>query len=124
MYPSDSPSVGEMSQTNGAGVAVHPQPAPVTQDRPFAAPGDSPVEGTADGGWQRYLHDPVALAVDFEDAVAVFFAEVGDLGAGGFEDPQAEQPEHRDQGEVVRVCRLAGRGQHRFELQVGQPEGG
>jgi hypothetical protein len=40
--------------------------------------------------------------VYFQDAVAVFLAEVGDVGAGGFEDPQAEQPEHGDQGEVVR----------------------
>jgi hypothetical protein len=35
--------------------------------------------------------------------VAVFFAEVGDVGAGGFEDAQAEEPEHGDQREVARV---------------------
>jgi hypothetical protein len=35
--------------------------------------------------------------------VAVFFAEVGDVSSGGFEDPQAEQPEHGDQREVARV---------------------
>jgi co-chaperonin GroES (HSP10) len=61
--------------------------------------------------------------VDFEDAVSVFLAEVGDVGAGGFEDPQAEQAQQCDQGEVVRVGRLAGSGQHRLELQVGQPQG-
>lgn len=39
--------------------------------------------------------------VSGQDAVAVFFAEVGDVRAARFEDPQAEQAEHRDQGEVV-----------------------
>jgi hypothetical protein len=34
-------------------------------------------------------------------AVAVFFAEVGDVGASGLEDPEAEQLEHGDQGEVA-----------------------
>ena len=29
-----------------------------------------------------------------EYRVAVYFAQVGDVGAGGFEDPQAQQPEH------------------------------
>jgi hypothetical protein len=34
--------------------------------------------------------------------VAVFFAEVGDVSGGGFEDPQAEQAEHGHQREVTR----------------------
>jgi hypothetical protein len=38
-----------------------------------------------------------------QDPVAVLFAEVGDVRAGGFEDPQAEQPEHGHQREVIRV---------------------
>jgi hypothetical protein len=32
--------------------------------------------------------------------VAVFFTEVGDVGTGGLEDPQAEQPEHDHQGKA------------------------
>jgi hypothetical protein len=59
-----------------------------------------------------------------EHPVAVLLAEVGDVGGAGLEDPQPEQAECGDQGEVVVVGRLAGRGQQRFELQVGQPEGG
>jgi hypothetical protein len=35
--------------------------------------------------------------------VTVFFAEVGDVGPGGFEDPQAGQPEHGQQREVARI---------------------
>jgi hypothetical protein len=33
--------------------------------------------------------------------VTVFFAQVGDVSPGGFEDPQAEQPEHGYQCEVA-----------------------
>jgi len=35
--------------------------------------------------------------------MAVLLAQVGDVGAGSFEDPQAEESEHRDEGEVRRV---------------------
>ena len=54
----------------------------------------------------------------------MLFAKVSDVGAGGFEGPQAKQAEHRDQGEVARVCRLAAGGEHGFELQVGESQGG
>jgi hypothetical protein len=40
--------------------------------------------------------------------VAVLLAEVGDVRAGGLEDPQAEQAEHGHQREIARVRRLAG----------------
>jgi hypothetical protein len=33
--------------------------------------------------------------------VAVFLAEVADVPAGGLEDPQTEETEHRDQGDVT-----------------------
>jgi hypothetical protein len=65
-----------------------------------------------------------AFAVEEQDTVAVFFAEVNDFGAAGFGEAQPEQSEHRDQGEVEPVRRLACGGQDRFELQVGQPEHG
>jgi len=42
---------------------------------------------------------------------------------GGLEDPQAEQAEHRDEGEVVPVRGLAGDAQQRLELQMRQPQG-
>jgi hypothetical protein len=35
--------------------------------------------------------------------VAVLLAQVGDVRAGGFEDPQAEQAEHRHQREVAWI---------------------
>ena len=46
------------------------------------------------------------------------------LAAGGFEDPDSEQSEHRDQGEVVRVRGVASGGEHGFKLQVAQSQGG
>jgi hypothetical protein len=58
-----------------------------------------------------------------QDAVAVFLGQVGDVGAGGFEDAQAGQTQHRDQREVVAVGRPAGGGQDCFELLVPEPEG-
>jgi hypothetical protein len=48
--------------------------------------------------------------------VAVFFTKVGDVGAGGLEDPQAEKPEQGHQREVARVLRLASRSEQRLEL--------
>jgi hypothetical protein len=41
-----------------------------------------------------------AFAAGSQDAVAVLRAEVGDVGAGDFEDPQTEQAEPRDEREV------------------------
>ena len=56
--------------------------------------------------------------------MAVLLAEVADVGAGGFEDPQAEQPEQGDQREVTRIRRFPGCGEQGLELQVGEPQRG
>jgi hypothetical protein len=52
---------------------------------------------------QRDQDDLGALADHPQDAVTVLFLQVGDVEAGSFEDPQSEQAEHRDQGEVIPV---------------------
>jgi hypothetical protein len=59
--------------------------------------------------------DVVGVAIA-QHPVAVFFAEVG---AGGFEDPQAEQPKHGYQREVAEVTACQGA----WESQA-QGEGG
>ncbi|MFB9318289.1 hypothetical protein [Cryptosporangium minutisporangium] len=51
----------------------------------------------------------------------MFFAEVGDVGLSGFEDPEAEGAEHGDQREVVEVRRAPGGLEQRLELQVTEP---
>ena len=53
-----------------------------------------PVDGPRDRGRQRDQDNLAALAAHPHYPVAVFFAEVGDVGAGGFEDAQAKQPKH------------------------------
>jgi len=83
-------SVGEAPQAPGGGVAVHPGTAGVQQDRPAGAGADCLVDGASDSGWQRDEDDLGAFAAYTRYPVAVFFAEVGDVGGGGFEDPQAE----------------------------------
>ncbi len=55
--------------------------------------------------------------------MTVFFAEVGDVGAGRFEDPQPEQAEHGDEGEVRPVRGGPCGTEQGFKLQVGQAEG-
>ena len=61
-------------------------------DSPGAAP--SPA---------RQASSPTVRARPPISPVAVFFAEVGDVRASGFEDPQAEQAEHGHQREVARA---------------------
>jgi hypothetical protein len=55
--------------------------------------------------------------------VAVLLTQVADAGPAGFEDPQTEQAEQRDQGEVVRVGRQPRGGDQRFELQMAESQG-
>ena len=72
-------------------------------DRPVGAVVDGTVDSSGDRGGQRNEDYLAALAAHAHDPVAVFFAEVGDARAAGFEDPQTEQAQKGDQGEVVRV---------------------
>jgi len=116
-------SRGQVAEAAGAGVPVHPGTAPVAQQRPVLAAVDGPVDGPPDRGRQRDEDDLGALADHAQDAVAVLLAEVGDVGGAGLEDPQPEQAERGDQGEVLTVGRLAG-GQQRLELQVVSPSVG
>jgi len=72
---------------------------------------------------QRDQNDLAAFAPHAQDAVAVLFAEVGDVRPARFEDPQSEQAEKGDESEVVRVVRQPGGGDQRLELQVAEAEG-
>jgi hypothetical protein len=65
-----------------------------------------------------------ALAAHALHPVAVLVAEIGDVGAGGFEDPRAEQAGQGRQREAAGVgdCRAAG--EQRLDLQLGEPQGG
>ena len=118
----DAGDAAQAPQPAGGGMAVHPGAAAVEQDRAAGPGADRLVDGPPDGCWRWDQDDLGAFAAHAQDSVAVFFAEAGDVGAGGFEDPQAEQPEHGDQREGLRIGGLAGCGEQGLELQVGEAE--
>jgi hypothetical protein len=77
--------------------------------------------------WQRDLDHLAALAAYAQDPVSVLLAEVGDVRAGGLEDPQAEQAEqaeHGHQREIEGIRRFSGGCEQRLKLQVGEPQRG
>jgi len=54
--------------------------------------------------WRQRNQDNLgALAAHAQHPVAMLFAEVGNVHAGGLEDTQAEQPEHGHQREVAWI---------------------
>ena len=103
-------------------MAVHPRAAVVEQERAAAAARDGTVDGTPDRWRQGHQDNLAAFAADPQDPVAMFFAEIAQVRAGGFEDPQAQQAEHRDQREVVRIGRVPGSCEQGLELEMGEPE--
>ena len=84
-------------------------PARLRRIGPPARPPTARSMARPTAGGSGTSDDLVALAVDAQDAVAVDLAEALDVGAGGLEDPQPEEAEHRDQGEVVEVGGVRGR---------------
>jgi hypothetical protein len=78
-------------------VPIHPPTGRVAQGRPLRPAFGGVLDPAGHRRWWRNQDGLVALASDFQDAVAVFLAEVGDVRAAGFEDPQSEQAEHGDQ---------------------------
>jgi len=115
---------GEGVQASGGGVPVHPRPASGPQDGTRGSFPVCVVDGPAYRGREGGEDDLAALAGDPQHPVAVFFTEVVDVRAAGFEDPQTQKSEHGDEGEVVGVRREPGGGEHRFELQVVSPRVG
>jgi hypothetical protein len=83
-------SFGKPPQAAGGRVAVHPAAAGVEQDRPAGMRAYCLVDGPADGWRQGDQDDFGAFSAHAQHSVAVLFAEVGDVGGGGLEDPQPE----------------------------------
>jgi hypothetical protein len=99
-------------------MTVHPSTSPVEQDGAFGAVRGGPVDRPGDG-WREWGEDDLAaLASDLQHPVSVFFTQVFDVGTARFGDPQSEQAEHRNQGEVEPVGRIPRGREHRFELKV------
>jgi hypothetical protein len=94
---------GEPPQAPGGSVTIHPGAAVVHQDRPAGAVTDRAVDGPAER-WRQWNQDHfVAFAAHPQHPVAVLFAEVADVSAGGFGDSQNQQPEHGHERKVARV---------------------
>jgi hypothetical protein len=72
----------------------------IEQDRPCGPAADGVIDRGTDRWRQGDQDDLGSFAAHPEHAVAMLLAQVGDVGAGGFEDAQAEESEHRDEGEV------------------------
>jgi len=94
-------------QAAGGGMAIHPRPAGVAENRAAAARTDGAVDGPPDRWRQRDQDGLGAFAAHAQHPVAVFFAKISDVRTGGFEDPQAEQPEHGHQREEAEAARRA-----------------
>jgi hypothetical protein len=77
---------------------------------PAGAGSGGPVDGPRDRWRQRDQDGLGSFAAHAQHPVVVPFAEVGDVGAGGFEDPQAQQAEHGYQGKVAGIGGLPGCG--------------
>lgn len=120
---SNSGCFREVSQASCCGVPVHACAAAIEQDRAIGTAPYGPVCGPPNGGWQRDQNDLGAFAAYAQRPVAVLFAKISDISAGGLEDPQAEKSEHCDEREVTRRWRLTGSGQQCLKLQVGEPQG-
>jgi len=72
--------IGEVAQAPGGGMTVHPGTTAMEQDRPTGPVADRAVDGPPDRRWQRDLDHLGALAADAQHPVAVFVAEVGNVG--------------------------------------------
>jgi hypothetical protein len=94
---------GEPPEPPRSGMPVHPPAVAVEQDRPGVTAVRGTVDGPAGRRGQRDQDDLAALPADAQDPVSVFLAKVADVGAGGLEDPQAQQAQHGHQGEVIRA---------------------
>jgi hypothetical protein len=79
--------LGQGAKPAGRSVPVHPGAASVEQDRSGDPLTDRLIESSADGRRQWDEDGLAAFAEDPEDAMAVFLTKVGNVQAGGFEDP-------------------------------------
>jgi hypothetical protein len=82
---------------------IHAGAALIEQDRSRFAAGGGAVDRAGDGRWHRDENNPVTLPDDADHAVAMFLAQVADVQAGRFKDPQPEGTEQADQRKVVAV---------------------
>jgi hypothetical protein len=96
----DAGPSGDAAHDPSRRVAVDPTVVGSDEDRSLAAFTDREINGPRRAGRQRDGHDLATLAQDRERAVAALQAEVLDIGADGFGDPQPVEREQADQGVI------------------------
>jgi len=96
-------------------VPVQPAAVPGEEHRPFGMFAEGQVDRPGGARRQRDGHDLAALAGDGQGPVPALEAQVLDVSAGGFGDPQPVQGEQRDQRVPGRRS-PPGRHQQRAEL--------
>jgi hypothetical protein len=88
----DTGVLGEPAQSSGSAVPIHARAACGQKHRAGAPLVNGALEGAAHSEWKRNEYDLVALAAYPQHSVAVLLAEVLDVAAGGFEDPEPSRP--------------------------------
>jgi hypothetical protein len=78
--------VGQVPESAGGGVPVHPAAPQIPQHRPGLAFADGAVDGAPRPPAAAARGRPCCPADHPQDAVAVLLADVGDVGGAGFED--------------------------------------
>jgi len=102
----DAGGLDEVVQAAGGRVPVHPAPRVFSRIGPRSRNpiARSRARPTAGGSGTKTTFG--ALTAHPQHPVAVLLAEIGDVRAGGLEDPQAKEAKHGHQREVARVRRL------------------
>lgn len=77
-------------------MAAHPGASAVEQDRPAAPLADRPIDGPPLRWRQRDQDRLGAFAAHTQDWMAVFFAEIGDVGTGAINPRPARRRPRRN----------------------------
>jgi hypothetical protein len=94
----------ESAEPPGACMTVHACSTVVEQDRAGRSAADGAVDSLPDRRGQRDQDHLAALAADSQHPVTVLFAEITDICAGGFEDPQARRPSMATKAKSLRLA--------------------
>jgi hypothetical protein len=118
----DPGAVSDLADEPARAVPVDPPSVGGQEHRPVGALADGQVDGPGGARRQRDRDDLAALAGDGQRPVPALQAQVLDVGAGRFGDPQAVQGQQGDERVFGRRAEPGGR-QHRAELVAVQRDG-
>ena len=112
----------DSSHDPARGVAIESGAVCAAEDGTFAAFTDREIDRPRGAGRQRDGHDLAAFAQDLQRAMAAFQAELFDVGARRFGDPQPIQCQQADE-RVVAGAREPGRDEQGADFVAIQARG-